>query len=70
MARCRERAPEDENLTDKELARKIRQVDAARAKTQEMISDFKWGDKKWYQYQRASDPGDGCAGGGVCETLV
>ena len=48
MARCRERAPEDENLTDKELARKIRQVDAARAKTQEMISDFKWGDKKWY----------------------
>ena len=36
------------HLTDKELARKIRQVDAARAKTQEMISDFKWGDKKWY----------------------
>ena len=48
MARCRERAPEDEHLTDRELTKKIRQVDAARAKTQEMISDFKWGDKRWY----------------------
>lgn len=47
-ARCRERAPEDEHLTDRELTKKIRQVDAARAKTQEMISDFKWGDKRWY----------------------
>ena len=29
MARCRERAPEDAHLTDRELTKKIRQVDAA-----------------------------------------
>ena len=48
IARCRRREVSGEDFTDKEYEKKIRQVDAARAKTQEMISDFKWGDKRWY----------------------
>lgn len=48
VARCRARAPQDEKLTEKELEKKIKQVDAARAKSLEMVSDFKWGDKRGY----------------------
>lgn len=48
VARCRARAPQDEKLTQKELEKKIKQVDTARAKSLEMVSDFKWGDKRGY----------------------
>lgn len=48
IARCRERGPEDENLSDKEMVKKIRQVDYVRAKSLETVSDFKWGDRKGY----------------------
>ncbi len=46
--RCRERAPKDENLKDSELKRKIRQIDANRAKQQRFMSDKKWGAKEGY----------------------
>lgn len=48
ITRCRERAPAGEGLTDRELAKKIRQVDTARAKGREMLSNGKWGQKENY----------------------
>ena len=48
IIRCRERASEKENLTDRELEKKIRQVDNLRAKSLEMVSEFKWGNKEGY----------------------
>ena len=48
LRRCRERAPEDEHLTDKEMIRRIKRVDADRAKYYEMFSDTRWGAKEGY----------------------
>ena len=46
--RCRERAPKGENIKDSELKRKIRQIDANRAKQQRFMSDKKWSAKEGY----------------------
>ena len=48
MQRCKERAPENENLTDKELKRKIKQIDKMRAQTREMLSGTTWGQRDTY----------------------
>ena len=48
IARCQERAPEGENLTRKELERRIRQVEKGRRQFREMYSEVKWGDKEAY----------------------
>ena len=48
VKRCRERAPEGENLTEKELIRKIRQIDKARAQTREILSGTPWGQREAY----------------------
>ena len=48
LARCRERAGEDEKLTERELMRRIKKVDAERAKYYEMFSDTRWGQKEGY----------------------
>lgn len=48
IERCRERAPEDEHLSDRELARKIRQVDKGRSASHVTVSDLAWGDKVGY----------------------
>lgn len=48
IARCRNRATEDKNLTDKEFMRKIKQIDKARASSYNLISSTDWGDKKGY----------------------
>lgn len=48
VKRCRERAPEGENLTEKELIRKIRQIDKARAQTREILSGSPWGQREAY----------------------
>lgn len=48
VKRCRERAPENENLKDTELKRKIKQIDTGRAKHQKFLSEQKWGDKEGY----------------------
>lgn len=48
LRRCKERAPDEEHLTDKELQRKILQVDAGRAKQYELIAAAKWGQKENY----------------------
>ena len=43
IRRCRERAGEKENLSDKELLRKIKQIDKIRSQTRELISASEWG---------------------------
>nr|WP_297174222.1 cytidylate kinase-like family protein [uncultured Agathobaculum sp.] len=48
LARCRARAPENEALTDREIEKRMRQVDAARASVHGMVSDLRWGDKAGY----------------------
>lgn len=48
MKRCRERAPENENLRDFEMKRRIKQIDTGRAKHQKFLTDQKWGDKEGY----------------------
>ena len=49
IRRCREKAPEGENLTDKELKKKIQQVDSGRAQYRRLFSDNKWGAKEDHQ---------------------
>ncbi len=48
IKRCRERADKNEQLTDIMIKRKIKQIDAGRAKHQRFLSDLKWGDKSGY----------------------
>lgn len=48
MKRCRERACEDEYLTDKSLMKKIKEIDAARAGSREILSNSRWGQKEGY----------------------
>ena len=48
MKRCRWRAPANEQLTDKELAKKIKQVDVGRSRQRQIITDSEWGKKESY----------------------
>ena len=46
--RCREKAKEDENLTDKELEKKIKTIDKNRKSFNSLISNMEWGSKENY----------------------
>ena len=48
IERCRSRAYQDENLSDHELERKIRQIDKVRAASYSIVSQYPWGDKHAY----------------------
>lgn len=48
LRRCREKSHEDDALTDKQLARKIRHVDRNRARYYEYYTGCKWGDRVNY----------------------
>ena len=48
IRRCQARAPEGENLTDKEMKQKILSVDKGRQKYYEFYTGEKWGDKSSY----------------------
>lgn len=48
VQRCRQRAPEGERLTERELIRHIKKVDAERARYHELFSDTRWGRKESY----------------------
>lgn len=48
IKRCRERAPQGEHFTDKELKKKMMQVDAGRAKRYKMLASSDWGGKENY----------------------
>ena len=48
IARCRMRSQEGEDLSDRELKRKIQSVDKARAENYSFVSGHSWGDKAAY----------------------
>lgn len=48
LQRCRQRAPEGENLTDKELLRKMKQIDKVRSQTREILTGSDWGQRDQY----------------------
>lgn len=48
IKRCKERAPKDEDLSEKELVRKIRQIDKMRARTKTILSGSEWGQRDAY----------------------
>lgn len=48
IKRCMDRAPKDENLSEKELIRKIRQIDKMRAQTKAILSGSEWGQRSAY----------------------
>ena len=48
MRRCREKAPKDEKLSDKELRQKIQQIDKNRSQYYAFYTDQSWGNKLNY----------------------
>ncbi len=46
--RCILRAKEDENTDKSHLIKKMKQIDTARKKTKELVSDIKWGQRDAY----------------------
>ncbi|HIS26448.1 MAG TPA: cytidylate kinase-like family protein [Candidatus Pullilachnospira intestinigallinarum] len=48
LERCRSRADASEHLTDRELEKKIRQIDEGRARHQRLFTDKKWGARENY----------------------
>ena len=48
LARCKEKAPEGENLTDKELLKKIKDTEKKRERYYNAVTDRKWGAKDHY----------------------
>ncbi|MBE5901740.1 MAG: cytidylate kinase-like family protein [Lachnospiraceae bacterium] len=48
LQRCRERAKEGENFTDKEMIRKMKQIDKGRALYHNLLMDEAWGKKESY----------------------
>lgn len=48
MNRCRQKAKKDENLTDKELENKIKNIDKNRKAFNDLISNTEWGNKSNY----------------------
>lgn len=48
MARCRSRASADEHLSDRELERKMRQIDKNRADNHDLIASTRWGERTAY----------------------
>ena len=48
LKRCMERAPENENLTERELLRRMKKIDAVRSQTRELLSGSAWGQRDVY----------------------
>lgn len=48
MVRCRQKAPENEKLSDKELAKMMNQIDKNRARYYQDMTGNKWGHKENY----------------------
>ena len=46
--RCKKRAEEGENFTDKQYKKKIEKIDKARAENHDFVSSYAWGDMKNY----------------------
>lgn len=48
LIRCRERAKDGEELTDKQMLKKFKEIDKGRKKLHELLSPYSWGDKDAY----------------------
>ncbi len=48
VKRCMERACEGENMTSKELIKKMKQIDKMRSQTREILSGSSWGQREAY----------------------
>jgi len=48
LKRCMDRAPEGEKLTEKELLKKMKQIDKQRAQTRAILSGSEWGQRSAY----------------------
>lgn len=48
VRRCMERAPEGENLSERELVRRMKQIDKVRSQTREIMSGSVWGEPQEY----------------------
>ena len=48
LRRCKERAAEGENFTEKELLRKMKEIDKLRLQTREILSGSAWGNPSSY----------------------
>lgn len=48
LARCRSRAKEDENLTERQLMKKIKSIDKGRKESHDILSPYPWGDRRGY----------------------
>jgi len=48
IKRCVERADKDEQLTERQMRKKIRQIDRSRANAHAYYSEIRWGDKNGY----------------------
>lgn len=48
IKRCMQRAPENEKLTEKELLRKMKQIDKVRSQTRELMGGSDWGRRDSY----------------------
>lgn len=48
IARCMARAKESEKLTEKDLIRKMKEIDKGRARTRDFLSDSPWGHRETY----------------------
>ena len=48
LNRCKARAEENEHFTDKQLIKKMKKLDKARAQNHNLFSSTKWGDKNGY----------------------
>ena len=48
LKRCKDRAPANETLTEKEMLRKMKQIDEVRAQTREILTGSAWGQRDAY----------------------
>ncbi len=48
LKRCRERAAEGEDLTDKQLLKSFKRIDKGRAKLHDLLSSHGWGEREGY----------------------
>ena len=48
LARCKSRAAENEKLSDKEILRKMKEIDRNSAGYHDLLTDTEWGDRKDY----------------------
>lgn len=48
LKRCLSRAPKGECLSEKELVKKMKQIDKSRAQTRQILSESKWGERTAY----------------------